>query len=98
MGEIVNLRRARKAAARAAARATAAENRVRHGRPHAVRETEAQAAARQRSSLDGHRLEGRDGDASAAPASCGSSAGPSADPSAPPLARTGAQRARDRGD
>ena len=98
MGEIVNLRRARKAAARAAARETAAENRVRHGRPHAVRETEAQAAARQRRSLDGHRLEGRDGDASAAPASSGSSAGPSAGPSARPFARTGAQRATDRGD
>ncbi|WP_148360326.1 DUF4169 family protein, partial [Acidisphaera rubrifaciens] len=37
MGEIVNLRRARKAAAREADRAEAAENRIRHGRPRAQR-------------------------------------------------------------
>lgn len=90
MDEIVNLRRARKAAARAEARATAAENRVRHGRPHAVRATDAQAVARQRRSLDSHRLEGRDNDA--VPASV------PPDPSAAASPRIGAPRATDRGD
>lgn len=55
MAEIINLSRVRKAKARAATAAIAAENRERFGRPKAERarsETEAEIAARR---LDAHR-------------------------------------------
>lgn len=57
MGDVVNLRRARKARARAEEKARAAENRVRHGRTGADRraaKAEAEKAAR---AADGHRLD-----------------------------------------
>lgn len=60
MGEVVNLNRARKDRAKAAARATAAANRATHGRTKAERtqtESERRRAARL---LDGARRE--DGD------------------------------------
>ena len=57
MGEIVNLNRARKAAAKAADRASAQSNRVVHGRTRA--EKDAAEKERQRLSrlLDGSKLE-----------------------------------------
>jgi hypothetical protein len=57
MGEVVNLKRARKARERAAAAAQAAEARVRHGRDKATKRTEAQTAAREKAALDGKRTE-----------------------------------------
>ena len=60
MAEIVNLRLARKAAARRSKEAEAAANRLAHGRTRAEREatrTEAERAARL---LDGARREGHD--------------------------------------
>ncbi|MDR3461075.1 MAG: DUF4169 family protein [Beijerinckiaceae bacterium] len=55
-GEIVNLRRVRKAKARAASAAEAAGNRARFGRAASERtQTEAAASAASRH-LDGHRL------------------------------------------
>ena len=53
MGEIVNLQRIRKQRAKAAAAKDAAENRVRHGRTGAARQTEALEAARRKAALDG---------------------------------------------
>ena len=55
MAEIVNLRRFRKAKARAEAGATADVNRVRHGRSAAERRAEESEAARLKSGLDRHR-------------------------------------------
>ena len=57
MGEIVNLRRARKAKARSAAEQMAVENRALHGRTKAQREAEAADSARTEQRLDGHRRE-----------------------------------------
>jgi uncharacterized protein DUF4169 len=55
MSEIVNLKRARKGKARAAAEQTAAANRLAHGRTKAEKEkTRAQAHADQRK-LDGNK-------------------------------------------
>ena len=62
MAEIVNLRRARKAKARAEKDKTAEANRIAHGAPKAARE---QAKARNRQAeqkLTGHRLEKDAGD------------------------------------
>lgn len=57
MGEVVNLRRARKAAGRRAKEEAAADARVKHGTPKAIRElTEARRDIETRR-LDGHRLE-----------------------------------------
>lgn len=53
--EIVNLRRARKAKARANAAETAAQNRVRYGRPKAERDAQAAATALEERRLDAHR-------------------------------------------
>lgn len=58
MGEIVNLRMARKAKARAEATRVAAANRVRHGRTKAERAAEAQASARAAALHAGHALTG----------------------------------------
>ena len=57
MGEVVNLRLARKVAARSAKEAEAAANRVRHGRTRAEREMTKADAARAASLLDGARIE-----------------------------------------
>jgi len=55
MTTIVNLRRARKRAAEAKARATAAENATRHGLSRARRAQEAAEAERATSLHEGHR-------------------------------------------
>lgn len=60
MAEVVNLRLARKARARADAAATAAQNRARHGRTRAERAAIAAEAARLARTIDGARIEGDD--------------------------------------
>ena len=55
MTTVVNLRRARKRAAEAKARATAAENATRHGLSRARRAQEASEAERAAALLEGHR-------------------------------------------
>lgn len=57
VGEIINLNRLRKARARDAEAAKAAENRVRHGRTGAEKARDATDAARRRAALEGHRVE-----------------------------------------
>src|SRR5215472_2527983 len=57
MGEIVNLRRARKKAERQLAERTASANRLRHGRSQAERELETKRDAKARRDLDRHRIE-----------------------------------------
>jgi len=61
MGEIVNLRRARKAAKRQEEAVRAAENRLVHGRSKAARALEGARAEKTRRELDAHRLETEDG-------------------------------------
>ena len=66
MGDVVNLRLARKRKARARNERTAAENRAVHGRTKAEKLAERTQARRAENALDGHRIErpGRDdGDA-----------------------------------
>ena len=55
MGEIVNLRHARKDRARRAAEKSAAANRAAFGRPRAEREAQHAASALDARKLDGHR-------------------------------------------
>ena len=55
-GDVVNLRRARKARDRVQREAVAAANRVEHGRSRIEREVTAVEAARGERLLDGHRL------------------------------------------
>jgi hypothetical protein len=55
MGDVVNLRAARKAKARASAEATAAANRALHGRTRAERERDAADAKRRERLLDDAR-------------------------------------------
>ena len=57
MGEIVNLRKVRKAAVRAEAAAQAAANRQKHGRTAAEQERERLEAERAKQKLDGARQE-----------------------------------------
>ena len=57
MGEIVNLRRERKRAAREQEAAKAAENRVLHGRSKAEREAEAARQNLDERRLEAHRLD-----------------------------------------
>jgi hypothetical protein len=57
MGEVVSLKGARKARARADKQTTAAANRAKFGRTKAERAAEAQDAARRAALLDGTRLE-----------------------------------------
>ena len=57
MGEIVNLHKARKRAARARAAKRAAENRITHGRSKAQRELETARAERTRRLLDTHKID-----------------------------------------
>lgn len=61
MAEIINLRKARKAKARAEAEVTAAANRTRFGRPKAERDAQSSEAARSAKILDGHRRDDPDG-------------------------------------
>lgn len=55
--DIINLRRARKARGRTAARAEADANAARWGRTKAAREAEAREAEAARRRLDGHEIE-----------------------------------------
>ncbi|WP_294395135.1 DUF4169 family protein [uncultured Sphingomonas sp.] len=57
MGEVVNLRRARKAKARSDAAARAEQNRALHGRTPDERRRDDLATERLVRHLDGHRLE-----------------------------------------
>jgi hypothetical protein len=57
MAEIVNLNRARKAKAKAGREATAAANRVKHGRTGAEKANDRAAEARRTALLDGARRE-----------------------------------------
>ena len=55
MAEIINLRHARKAKARSQAQAEAAENRAKHGRPKAERETSGKVKSLAERRLDAHQ-------------------------------------------
>jgi hypothetical protein len=57
MGDVVNLRRARKAKARAVSEAQAAANRIEHGRTKAEKAAARVDKERQHRSLDGAKLE-----------------------------------------
>jgi hypothetical protein len=57
MGEIVNLRRERKKAARQLAERTASANRLLHGRSKTTRDLETARDAKARRELDLHRVE-----------------------------------------
>ncbi len=57
MGEVINLRRARKARGRQAAEQAAAEARARHGRTRAQRDAEQAEAERTRRTIDQARRE-----------------------------------------
>lgn len=60
MGEIVNLRTARKAAARRRDEVRAAENRLAFGRPKAERATQEARSDKARRHLDAHRIDRED--------------------------------------
>lgn len=60
MAEIINLRTARKQAARAADRRKGDENAARHGRTLGEKAREASEAAKGQRHLDGHRRDGDD--------------------------------------
>lgn len=57
MGEIVNLKRVKKAKARAEAERLAAENRTRHGLTKAAKDAQRHERERQRQQQAGHRLD-----------------------------------------
>lgn len=61
MGDLVNLRKARKAAKRRENAVRAAENRLVHGRSKDERALEEARAEKSRRELDAHRLETEDG-------------------------------------
>ena len=61
MGDLVNLRRTRKAAKRHEDDVRAAENRLAHGRSKAERALEEARTEKSRRELDAHRLETEDG-------------------------------------
>jgi len=61
MGEIVNLRTARKAAIRRRDAVRAAENRLAHGRSKTERALDEARAEKARRELDAHRIETEDG-------------------------------------
>lgn len=63
MGDIVNLRMARKRSQRAADRQAADENRIRHGRTKAEKHVEREALRKARAAVEAHRRETREGDA-----------------------------------
>lgn len=58
MSNVINLRQARKSAARDSARRQGDGNAAKFGRSKAQRQAEDLAAAQARTHLDGHRLEG----------------------------------------
>jgi hypothetical protein len=60
MGDILNLRRARKSAERRAAEQQAAANRLRHGRSRSERDLEATRKKKERRELDLRRIEKAD--------------------------------------
>jgi hypothetical protein len=60
MGDIVNLRRARKQAQRQAAEQKAAANRELHGRSKGRRKLDSAREAKRSRDLDGHRIERKD--------------------------------------
>jgi len=60
MAEIVNLRQARKARDRAAARLQADGNAAKHGRTKALKKLEEARADKARAALDAHRRDGQD--------------------------------------
>lgn len=60
MSELVNLRRVRKAKARAASAAQAEANRIRHGAPKAARELAGAQEQLEGRQLEAHRLPERD--------------------------------------
>jgi hypothetical protein len=57
MGEVVNLRKARKSAEREREQTLAAANRLKHGRRRSDREIEVSRNAKARRDLDRHRVE-----------------------------------------
>jgi hypothetical protein len=57
MGEVVNLNRARKARAKAAAEKTAANNRVEHGTPKRLRKQSEAERKRNEAESEGKRLD-----------------------------------------
>jgi len=57
MGEVINLRQARKARARAEKEAQAQENRARFGRTGAEKRQDTDAAEREARRHDGHRID-----------------------------------------
>ena len=61
MGEVVNLRMARKRSARADKERVAAENRALHGRSKADRKVDEADRLREATRLDGHRRDGPEG-------------------------------------
>ena len=61
MADVVNLNKARKAAARRQEEARAAENRLVHGRSKAQRTLEKAREDKARRELEGHRIETEDG-------------------------------------
>jgi Domain of unknown function (DUF4169) len=61
MGDLVNLRRVRKATKRREDAVRAAENRLAHGRSKAERALEEARDEKSRRELDAHRLETEDG-------------------------------------
>ncbi len=65
MSGVVNLRQARKARARDAAKREADANAARHGRTKGQKAREAADKARAEAHLDGHRREGSEGDGGA---------------------------------
>lgn len=60
MGEIVNLRMARKAKARDEKDAAAATNRVKHGRTKAEKTLQKSQVEAMTKQLDGHKLQGKE--------------------------------------
>ena len=61
MGEIVNLRRVKKAKQRQAEAEAARENRIRHGRTAAEKANDARALERQAATIEGARLPDKPG-------------------------------------
>lgn len=60
MGDVVNLRTARKQKARAGKEQAAAENRALHGRTKAEKQRDRQEAGKSASFIEAHRLERND--------------------------------------
>lgn len=65
MGDIVNLRMARKRLQRVTDRQAADENRIRHGRTRGEKHAEREARRKAQAAVEAHRRETREGDAEA---------------------------------